>query len=71
MAAKKIKETPGSKVFASLTCDEMSVLSAHLASGMAKQGHVTRDYETHTETAETCHDLHVAWNIRWNAEHPR
>jgi hypothetical protein len=38
---------------------------------MAKQSWVINDSEMHHETAETCHDLHVAWNKRWDAEHPK
>jgi hypothetical protein len=70
MATEMNEETPGSELFAPLTCDEMSVLQAHLFSGMSKQGYVTHDSQMHSETAATCHDIHVAWNLRWDAEHP-
>ncbi len=71
MAKRNLKETPGSKLFAPLTCDENQILSYSLMSGMAKQSNVINNHEMHAETAETHHDLHVAWNKRWDAEHPK
>jgi len=69
MAAETIAGTPGPDVFASLTCNELTVLIAHLASCMAKQLYLTGGDPVHAETAATCHDLHIAWTLRWTAEH--
>lgn len=61
---------PDPQMFAPMTRDEHKILTAHLASGMAKQSAVYPVLsEPWRETGAVLDDLNGAWWAAWHAEH--
>jgi hypothetical protein len=64
-----LADTPGSKIFDGLTCDELDIVMAKLSAGAVTAARVDPlgNHDFHNETYETLHDLNVAWSKQFAA----